>query len=181
MYGMVNNALQEMVTARLNEEAWTEICRDANVHENYFLSLESYSDETTYNLFGNAAIKFGISLDLFLQEFGLFWIDFALKTSYGPLLKNAGNTLWETLNSLDSLHSHISLALPKLRPPSFSVINGSDATTVIYKSTRVGLAPFVIGLIHGLAAMHGEKVKVMHTKSKSETLDHDEFKVWYDK
>ena len=46
---MVTNALQEMVIARLGEDAWPAICKEANVKENYFMSLECYSDEITYN------------------------------------------------------------------------------------------------------------------------------------
>ena len=178
MYGMVNNALQEMANAQLGPDAWPRIVERAQLpRDSFFLSLEPYPDEVTYQLVGATAVEFGMSGEAFLEAFGRFWIEYAQRTAYGPLLKRAGASLGDTLRSLDGLHSRIHQALPKLRPPSFEIEEDAEGITVRYRSSREGLAPFVIGLLQGLAAMHRQTVRVSHAVRRSAGVDHDEFRV----
>ena len=178
MYGMVNNALQELANAQLGPDAWPRIVVRAQLPSDiFFLSLDPYPDEVTTQLVGATAVEFGMSVEAFLEAFGRFWIEYAQRTAYGPLLKRAGASLGDTLRSLDGLHSRIHQALPKLRPPSFEIEEDAEGITVRYRSSREGLAPFVIGLLQGLAAMHRQTVRVSHAVRRSAGVDHDEFRV----
>lgn len=177
MYGMVNNAIQELVTERAGEAAWGRVCDRAGANTTFFVSLDPYPDELTFGLAVAAASELGLELGAFLEEFGRYWIQFALRSAYGPMLRSAGSSLATTLASLDHLHSRIGMTFPSLRPPSFRVTDAGKALSVQYFSEREGLAPFVVGLLYGLAAMHGETVEVEHTQRKSETVGFDEFTV----
>lgn len=179
MYGMVNNAIQEMMVARLGNEGWSRVRARSGVNDAFFVSLEPYPDDLTYRLVGAAAEELGVKVESFLEDFGRFWIEYALRTSYGPLLRGAGRSFAETVAALDAMHSRVGMALPKLRPPSFTIISQESGLTIKYTSTREGLAPFVVGLLHGLATMHGENISVTHSKQRSAQAAHDEFRVEY--
>lgn len=174
MYGMVHEALGQMVTRRANAEEWRRVCERAGVRSPTFISLSAYPDATTLALVTESAAALRLGVDELLVEFGRFWIEFALGTAYGPLLRDAGRTLRETLESLDAIHSRVGLALPDLKPPSFRVVSAPEGLVLHYYSTRSGLVPFVIGLVHALGEMHDTKVEVRHTRDKARGADHDE-------
>lgn len=48
MYGMVNKALEDMISNEHGQEAWEEIKRRAGVDVGAFVSKEGYPDEVTY-------------------------------------------------------------------------------------------------------------------------------------
>lgn len=176
MYGMVNNALKEMVRERLGEEAWQDLCRRAGHEEAIFLSLETYPDEVTYALAGEAAAELKLSVPEFLEQFGRFWIDYALRSVYAPLLR-ASSSLEQTLSSLDGMHRTIARTLANLRAPSFSFEPTPEGGVLRYRSTRAGLAPFVVGLVQGLAAMHRIELQISQVAQRSPERAHDEFKL----
>ncbi|MFT7537712.1 MAG: hypothetical protein ACI85K_003673, partial [Hyphomicrobiaceae bacterium] len=65
------------------------------------------------------------------------------------------------LTQLDHLHARLSLLLPELRPPSFTVVSQTAGqTTLHYESERSGLTEFAAGLIEGLANMFAIEVQV---------------------
>src|SRR5262245_35027122 len=171
MYGMVHEALRELVSSRAGPDAWERVCHRAGSATSTFLSMSAYPDELTVSLVGQSAGELGLGGEEFLLQFGRYWIDFALRTDYGPLLRSSGKTLRETLTALDAMHARIELALPELRPPSFQVSASGPELTLHYHSPRSGLGPFVIGLVQGLATMHGTSVRVEHTVHKDKGAD----------
>jgi hypothetical protein len=177
MYGMVHEALGQFVRDRADAEAWERVCERAGSTMTIFPSLSTYPDELTVGLVAESANALGLTANDLLGQFGRYWIDYALGTAYGPLLRSSGDTLRETLGSLDAMHARIGTALPQLRPPSFSVEASGDDMKLHYISTRTGLAPFVVGLVEGLAAMHGIAVEIAQMEAKGSTADHDTFLV----
>ncbi|MDA8019133.1 MAG: heme NO-binding domain-containing protein [Thermoanaerobaculia bacterium] len=178
MYGMVINALEQMVTDRLGGSAWSRVCDKANVEDTLFLAMSPYPDEVTFALAGAAAEEFELPMGEFLEEFGRCWVPFALTTAYGPLLRGP-ETLLASLEGLDKMHSQIKASLPVLRPPSFKVESDDAGVNVHYFSDRVGLAPFVVGLLYGLAEMHAQEVTVRHVVDDAAVGDHEVFRVDY--
>lgn len=177
MYGMVHQALEDMVVEHAGRDAWNDICEQAGSSTATFPSLSSFPDELTVGLVVASADRLGRPVDQMLVEFGRRWVGFALTTAYGPLLRESGDDVLATLRSLDGLHARVAVALPELRPPSFNVVGEAPTVTVEYYSPRDGLADFVVGLLHGLGDMHGVDVEVVHTLAKGEAADHDEFTV----
>lgn len=172
---MVHQALEEMVVERAGPQAWSEICAEVGSPTTTFPSLSSFPDELTVGLVVAAAELLDEEVDGLLVQFGRVWVEFALTTAYGPLLREASVTFVDTLRSLDGLHARVAIALPELRPPSFRVIGEPPTITLEYYSPRDGLAQFVVGLLEGLAEMHGIEVGIVHRRAKEDGFDHDEF------
>ena len=55
MYGIVNKAIQGLVTEQFGEQVWNKVKESSGVNIDTFLSSESYPDETTYKLAGAAS------------------------------------------------------------------------------------------------------------------------------
>lgn len=176
MYGMINNALHDLVAQQLGEEAWLRIAATAGFEDGLFVSLESYPDEVTYTLVGGAASALGLSVEAFLLMFGRHWIAYAMRTAYAPLLQSQ-SSFSEALSGLDDMHKRIRHTLTKLNAPSFQFRPSATGGTLRYTSSRTGLAPFVIGLLHGLAEFHNTKVTITHTIPRTTNAEFDEFEI----
>jgi hypothetical protein len=174
MYGIVNQAIQGLVTENFGEDNWFKIKEMAGVEVDYFLSDQPYDDEITFDLVASASEILNLPATAILEAFGKYWV---LKTGmekYGSLMKAGGKSFTEFLHNLPHFHSRIMLIYPKLSPPEFSVEDfNEDIILLHYYSSRDGLTHFVIGLIHGIAEMFGTSC-VIELKS-SEKLD-----VWHD-
>jgi len=72
MYGMINKAIQELLTARLGEAAWKAICVRTNTDPT-FVTMAKYPDEVTYNLMAAASEALGLPADTLLEQFGEYW------------------------------------------------------------------------------------------------------------
>jgi len=187
MYGMINRGLQEMVLEYHGETPWKKICEKAGIGDEMFVRMDTYPDSLTFRVVGAASEVLGASVDELMRGFGQFWIRYAAKEGYGPLLDEAGDTLFEMLESLDDLHFRLGHVFPlygtqkgfeKMSPPQFTVTDKSPNRVVLhYRSKREGLGPMVFGLVDGLAERCGVKVKIKQITQKSQTADHDSFEV----
>ncbi len=156
MYGLIHRAVRQMATDRLGPERWRDLARAAEIHDDDMISAKVYSDETTLRLIGAVSAEFGVPIEDMLEQFGVYWVSFAGASAYAPMLDLTGDTLLDCLRNLDRLHSGIKLTLPDAELPSFSVLeDGRGYVNVRYSSTRVGLEPFVKGLLAGLLARFG--------------------------
>ena len=176
MHGIVNKAIQGLVTENYGLEAWNRIKTKSNVKADSFISSEPYPDGITFSLAQSASEELGITVDQVLQAFGEYWI---LKTGmehYGPLMKSGGSNFQEFLVNLPNFHSRVMLIFPNVTPPEFQVTDVTDQSLVIhYFSTRNGLKHFVYGLLMGIAKMFDKSIEIKIIKSKDEGDHHDEF------
>ena len=178
MYGIVNQAIQGLVTENYGVEAWNKIKEKSNVKEETFLSNQIYDDNLTYTLAMAASEILNISLAKVLISFGEYW---AVKTGnqkYGSLMKAGGNTLREFLVNLPNFHSRVMLMYPKITPPEFKITNETENSLHLhYFSEREGLTDFMYGLIHGLAKIYNVKVNVELINDKKKGHNNDTFLV----
>lgn len=178
MYGMVNRAIQDHVHRCHGEAMWARVKERAGVDIDVFIRNEAYPDELSYCLVGAAAAEMGVAAEEVLHEFGIFWVLHTAREGYGDLMAAAGSSLPEFLQYLPNFHDRVALIYPNLKPPQFDYSNaGPDRITVHYHSHRTGLAPFVVGLLHGLGRMYETPVTVEHTVRRADGADHDEFLV----
>ena len=178
MYGLVNKALEDMVTARHGEAVWGRIRAAAGVDVAVFLSTEGYPDAVTYDLVRAASETLGVPAEVLLEQFGAWWVLHTARENYGHLLAAGGKDLREFLLNLPNFHTRISLLLPKLQPPEFECTDVRALSLRLhYRSTRAGLAPFVTGLIHGLGEMFVTEVDVSHAERREDGAAHDVFLV----
>lgn len=186
MYGMINGAIKEYLITRYGEATWHQILQESQAKEDSFLSMKYYPDELSVSLIVSAASGTGQTVEQMLQDVGFYWIEYALKTSYGGLLEAAGSSLKEVIENLDNLHTRLVSTFPELQPPSFwckdvevSRPGYSSALLLHYISERDGLTDFVTGLIKGLAQMCSVECHVEVLSSKANGADHDTFLVEY--
>ena len=177
MYGLVNKAVGDLVCTRFGEQAWEAIRARARIGVDSFISMDPYPDEVTYKLVGAASEVLGLSPEAVLDAFGEFWIRYTAKEGYGEMFSMFGESFGEFLHSLDALHTHIGLSFSQLKPPTFSCEDLGEGTYLLsYFSTREGLAPMMVGLLRGLAAVFGKQVEIQHVKGRAE-VGHDEFHI----
>jgi hypothetical protein len=178
MYGMVNKAIEGLVTERFGEDTWFGVVERAGVEEESFISMDPYPDEVTYRLVGAASEILDTPPEALLEAFGVYWIKYVGQKGYGPMMDLEGQTLAEFLAGLDAMHSRVAAAMPKLRPPSFKLSIVSEQLYELgYYSERPGLGPMVVGLLKGLLEVKGLTGEVRWIGQKGESLDHDRFQI----
>lgn len=178
MYGIVNKAIQDLITEKFGRDAWNQVKEKSGVDIDFFLSNEPYDDDITYKLAGAASEVLNISVGDVLQAFGEWWILKTGKEKYGGLMKAGGNNLKEFLVNLPSFHNRIMLMYPKLTPPEFKVGNiEENSIDVHYHSKREGLQEFVRGLLTGLSKMYKVDVNIELIQSRDDGDTHEIFKV----
>lgn len=180
MYGMVNQAVRELVIGKFGEESWNRVCTEADLTETDFSSLRKYPDDVTYRLVAAASKVLDMPAETVLEAFGESWTDYAKRTSFSRLLSFGGKTFQEFVDNLDQMHAKIKLSLPELAPPMFRTSDTSEnGFRLHYYSTRPGLAPLVKGMLRGVAKLYDVTIDIRLDKSRADGGDHDEFIVTY--
>lgn len=177
MYGLVNRAIQQMVTTSYGEETWQQIKDKAELGAvDFFTTYESYPDDVTHRLVAGAAEILCLSPSEIMKAFGEYWITYTANEGYEVLLEHTGESLPEFLDHLDNLHARAGLSLPNLRPPSFRCEHLDQSRIDLhYESQRQGFAPMVIGLLQGLGRRFHTPITVKQTASRDQGDAGDRF------
>lgn len=177
MYGLVNRAVEELLRARYGEDTWLRVKQSAGVTAPQFVSMEPYPDELTVALVSAASAEVGVPGHELLEALGRYWITYTADQGYGELLQMGGKDVKQFLLNLDALHARVGSRFEALSPPSFRVSDvAGDRLLLHYHSQRTGLAPLVIGLLHGLGERFSQTVEVEHRGRRGEQgLEHDVF------
>ncbi|HSI49351.1 MAG TPA: heme NO-binding domain-containing protein [Ideonella sp.] len=180
MYGLVNQGLEDFVTQGFGEDTWRQVLRRAGVAQEMFISMDSYPDELSFKLVGAASEELAMDAAALLEAFGQHWVLYTAQVGYGEMLAMAGSDLKTFLLNLDTLHSHVGMTFPGLRPPSFEVESppGDPGLLLHYRSERMGMAPMVVGLIKGLGQRFKQPVTVQQVAFRG-PQDHDVFRIEY--
>lgn len=180
MYGLVNKAIEDMVCSRFGEDTWEEIKQKADLDIDVFISMDAYPDDVTHKLVRAASGVLRLSAEELLTAFGEYWVLYTAKEGYGEMLEMAGDNLPEFLQNLDNLHARVGLSFQHLKPPSFQCTDKhEDSLHLHYQSTRVGLAPMVMGLIKGLGERFKTEINITQISSRDKGAEHDEFSIKY--
>jgi hypothetical protein len=181
MYGLVNRAIQQMVCTQHGEEVWERIKEKADLCDlDFFSTYQAYPDDVTHRLVAAASEELGLTAADIMHAFGEYWITYTASEGYEQLLESTGETLPEFLDHLDTLHARAGLAFPQLQPPSFRCRHADAHTLDLeYRSRRRGLAPMVVGLLHGLGRRFRTPVSVEQTASREDGARHDQFHIRY--
>ena len=161
MYGLVNKAMQELVTTTFGEEAWHSIRRQAGFEDEEFIGLKAYPDALTYELVRIGSEQLGVPAETLLEKFGEQWISYTAASGYQNVLDLGGSNMVDFLYNLNELHSKITHLMPSMRPPVFKVKNEFvTRIELLYYSERPGLQPMVTGILKGLGTRFGLMVQV---------------------
>lgn len=178
MYGIVNKAIQGLITDNHGKETWEKIKRKCSVDADIFLSNEPYPDKITYDLATAASETLSISLEDVLISFGEYWIVNTGQKSYGSLMQAGGDNLKQFLVNLPNFHSRIMLIYPNITPPEFKITDIKNNELLLhYYSERPGLKYFVYGLIQGLGKLYKAPTVIEIINSRDDGFDHEVFHV----
>jgi hypothetical protein len=181
MYGLVNKAIEDLVTSNFGVEKWELIKTKAGIDVDVFISNEGYPDELTYQLVGAAVEVLGVPADDILIAFGEHWVIQTAAKSYGPMMKSGGSSLKEFLVNLPNFHTRVAMIYPKLEPPRFQCTDVSEHGLYLhYHSHRAGLTSFVTGLIQGLGKLYETPCSATITERKDQGADHDVFVITWE-
>jgi hypothetical protein len=173
MYGVVNKAIEGLVTEKFGQKTWEEIKAKAGLHIE-FVSKEMYDDAVTYSLIVAATEVLQMPTDKILNAFGNYWIMNTGLQHYGSMMRAGGKTLKEFMINLPAFHSRVMLHYPDITPPEFRIEEIDEKSfNVYYYSEREGLVEFTIGLLHGLAKMFNEKIETTILQHKNTISDPD--------
>jgi len=178
MYGMVNQAIEDMVCEVHGEEVWELIKTKAEVDVDVFISNESYPDDYTYRLVAAASEVSKAPADEILVAFGEHWILRTASEGYGELMHAGGSNLKDFLVNLPNFHTRVVMIYPKLQPPRFEVTDVTkNSLNLHYITHRDGLMSFVVGLISGLGKLFKTPATSTLIASRANGDDHEIFKV----
>ena len=178
MYGLVNQALQGLISEQYGIEKWNIVKKKAGIEIDYFVSNEPYEDNITFDLIATASEILNVSSAQILHSFGGYWILRTSREKYGDLMKAGGSNFLEFMMNLPNFHSRIMLIYPKLSPPEFMMDKKSDSELIMhYYSIRNGLTDFVLGLIEGIAEMFDTQITIKLISSEKTDNWHDTFSI----
>ena len=178
MYGIVNKAIEELVTENFGAEKWALIKKRSGVDIDFFLSNEPYDDAITFQLAIAVSEEMNMPLSSVLEAFGEWWVLRTGKEKYGALMEAGGNGLKEFLLNLPVFHNRVLLIYPKLTPPEFKITDVEDNSLCLhYFSKREGLQDFVRGLLIGLGKMYHTPTTIELLQSRNDGSSHEIFKV----
>lgn len=178
MYGIIHCAVRDMVIETKGAPVWEKLCANHGLSEQSFEPMDAYPDALTYGLVGAAAQELGMPLETILFQFGIYWVKVTAPRDYGMIFHLTGSDLFGFLEGLDAMHERIVLTFSDLQMPYFSLERQEARRALLhYRSHREGLAPFVLGLLDGLAQHFEVEIKVEHLKRKADGEPHDVFQI----
>ncbi|MGB1698961.1 MAG: heme NO-binding domain-containing protein [Nannocystaceae bacterium] len=179
MYGLVNRAIKGCVVAQFGEPTWQKIENQSQTDASHYVTMNSYPDELTFRIIGVACEVLQVDTKTLLQTFGRHWVMHTATREYHHLMEFSGADLRTFLTNLDQMHEQVAVTFQNLRQPSFALEERDGETFLHYRSERVGLTDFVIGLLDGLAEHFNEPLKVSLVSSRAEGADHDIFRLQF--
>ncbi len=181
MYGIVNKAIEDLITENYGATRWKKVKERSRVDIDFFLSNEPYDDDVTYKLAVAAAAELNMPLGDVLHSFGEWWVLKTGKEKYGALIEAGGKNLRQFLINLPAFHNRLVLIYPNLTPPEFKITDLTETGLCLhYISKRQGLQDFVRGLISGLGKMYTTPVAIEMVESRVNGDDHEIFKINWD-
>lgn len=161
MYGLVNQAIQELVTNEFGAATWNRIKTNAGWEKDSFVAQEMYPDPLTYGLVGAICEESGLSAQEVLYTFGMFWPKFVVSQGFGHMLQANGPTFEEFVANLDQFHSRLTITYPNFLPPTFEHEQVDEETIHLrYFSEREGLAPMLHGILVALGDFFNRNIHV---------------------
>jgi len=178
MYGIINKAIEELVTANFGKEKWEIIREKSGVDIDFFISSEPYDDAITFKLAAAVSEIMNMKIEDVLIVFGEWWVIKTTEEKYSGIMESGGATLKEFIINLPLFHNRVMLIYPKLSPPEFKITNVTDdSVNLHYLSNRIGLQEFVRGLLQGLAKRFETNITIELIQSRNEGHSHEIFKI----
>ncbi|MCJ8275527.1 MAG: heme NO-binding domain-containing protein [Bdellovibrionales bacterium] len=162
MYGMVNQAIKEMVNDKVGTDFWQNVCTRLSLPNQDFDSFEQYDDDMTLNIVSTICELSEKAAPDVLIDFGRYWIGYAYRSEYKVLLETFSKSPITLIKSLNSLHDRLEMSFEGLKPPSFDIVDMAEGKIIVnyYSDRDMPLEYFVIGLFHGIFEHFGQTCEI---------------------
>jgi len=156
MYGLVNQAIEDLVTSNYGKEAWISVKSAAGFEDIVFVDTQNYDDSLTFKLLQAASEIFMQSPETLLRLFGRHWIMFTYHEGWHDRVKISGRDVVDFIQQLGILHDRVIRVMPEARMPTINVRQVTEGFEIEYISERAGLALFFQGIVEGLVEYYEE-------------------------
>lgn len=172
MHGIIFNQLRTYAQARIGEQGWETIVKEAKLPSRIYLAFQSYSDEEVVALVHAASRVTGRSVRFLLEDFGEFIVPGLMKIYRGVIQPGWG--ILEVVENVERIHEKV--RKESHAQPSRLDCHRVDASTVrvVYASPRK-MCGMGIGLVRGLALALGQRVDVKEKQCMHDGARHCEF------
>lgn len=152
MYGLLLENLSEFVKTHYGEERWEDIRKQAGLDSPSFSVHQVYPETLLNKLAKKAQQVLGVSEHEFMDQMGVFFVNFVGQYGYDRVLSVLGRHMRDFLNGLDNLHEYLKFSYPRMRAPSFICENETrQGLTLHYRSKRRGFVYYTMGQIREVA------------------------------
>lgn len=171
MYGLVNQAIEDLVRTNYGEQAWRDVQVAAGYENIVFVGQQNYSDDLTFKLIHAACDVFMQSPEILLRLFGRHWIMYTGREGWHEFFDVSCTGVIEFLQQLDNMHAKVATVMPEATPPSIVLSETMEGYELVYISERIGLALFFQGIVEGLVEYYDEPwvIDQIQTQSEHET------------
>ena len=152
MYGIINNAVRELVVKNFGEQSWDNIIARVGCPHHEFNTLEPMRIKTTYDLVSAASEELGVTPEEVLHLFGKHWVGYTQNNGYGVLMDMFGHSFIESLKSKPVTHENGFSMLVSCVPQTSEYKKSSMMVRCFWSTTRLeGLSNMVVGLLESMA------------------------------
>jgi hypothetical protein len=172
MHGIIFNQLRTYAQARLGEQGWETLLKEAGLPSRIYLAFQSYPDEEAVALVTAASRMTGHSARFLLEDFGEFIVPGLVKI-YRAFIQPGWGIL-DVIEHAERIHEKVRKD-PHAKPPRLEChrVDGSTVR-VVYSSPRK-LCGVGIGFVRGLAGTLGQRAEVKETQCMHAGAPHCEF------
>lgn len=111
-----------------------------------------YPDSLLPDIAASLSAITGKSTDYFMSFFGKCFVRFFSNFGYDRMIKATGRFFCDFLQSVDNIHLQMRFTYPKMKSPSFTLIQvDKEGAVLVYRSTRAGFSRYVMGQLYTIA------------------------------
>lgn len=151
--------MKDYVVKERGQEAWDDICREAGLDHQIYLTVDTYDDGELLRLASAAANLTGEPIPDLLESYGRFTASRLLET-YQNVIEEEWGALELLANAEEHVHATLRTYNSNIDPPELVCRRDDDSQiTVFYHSDR-RLCFVARGLIHGIADHYDERLDI---------------------
>ena len=157
MYGWIHTCLEKLVLTRFGEKTWQDIKEEAKISakNGHWIRYDNYSDDEIFALLKAACKVLDLELDVLLEIYGRYFMDYVREEGYLNMLTMVGTNLRDWLNNANDMHIHLKSSLPEAKFPEFFCTDddeedGIHESMVFHYYSQVRLQMFSFNYKHNM-------------------------------
>jgi len=159
MQAIIFAELKRYAEARLGDDAWRPLLREAGVTRAVFAPGGDYPDAEAGAIVAATSKKTGLEPDAILQDFGEF-----IAPDLVRLYRHIIDPKWKTLDLIEhteeTIHKAVRRDNPAASPPQLKCARKGPGEVIIHYGSRRRMCGIAKGIVRGLARHYGEKVSL---------------------